>query len=80
MLSKLHDGSVAVEDPLTVSFRKLIADAAAKNHLPAIYGLREFAAAGGLISYGANLADLYRRAAVYVDKKNPLRRDEVQQI
>jgi putative ABC transport system substrate-binding protein len=62
------DALIAVEDPLTVSFRKLIADAAAKNHLPAIYGLREFAAAGGLISYGANLADLYRRAAVYVDK------------
>jgi putative ABC transport system substrate-binding protein len=62
------DALIAVEDPLTVSFRKLIADAATKNRLPAIYGLREFAAAGGLISYGANLADLYRRAALYVDK------------
>jgi putative ABC transport system substrate-binding protein len=62
------DALVAVEDPLTLSNRKLIADSAASQQLPAIYGLREFAAAGGLMSYGANLADLYRRAAAYVDK------------
>jgi putative tryptophan/tyrosine transport system substrate-binding protein len=59
---------IAIEDPLTVSHRSLIADSAAKHQLPAVYGLREFATAGGLMSYGANLADLYRRAAVYVDK------------
>jgi putative ABC transport system substrate-binding protein len=62
------DALVVVEDPLTLSNRKLIADSAASQQLPAIYGLREFAAAGGLMSYGANLADLYRRAAAYVDK------------
>jgi putative ABC transport system substrate-binding protein len=59
---------ITVEDPLTVGHRKRIVDFAASNRLPAIYGLKEFVDAGGLISYGANLADLQRRAAGYVDK------------
>jgi putative tryptophan/tyrosine transport system substrate-binding protein len=59
---------ITVEDPLTVNYRKRIADFAANNRLPGIYGLREFVGAGGLMSYGANLNDLQRRAAGYVDK------------
>jgi putative ABC transport system substrate-binding protein len=51
-----------------VTHRKIIADFAAKDRLPAVYGLREFVGAGGLMSYGANLADLFQRAAGYVDK------------
>jgi putative ABC transport system substrate-binding protein len=47
--------------------RRLV-DLAAKNRLPAVYTSREFVDAGGLMSYGANSADLYRRAATYVDK------------
>ena len=47
--------------------RRLV-DLAAKNRLPAVYTSREFVDAGGLMAYGANLADLYRRAATYVDK------------
>jgi putative ABC transport system substrate-binding protein len=43
-------------------------DLAAKNRLPAVYTSREFVDAGGLMAYGANRADLYRRAATYVDK------------
>ena len=43
-------------------------DLAAKNRLPAVYPSREFVDAGGLMSYGPNLADLFRRAATYVDK------------
>ena len=43
-------------------------DLAAKNRLPAVYPSREFIDAGGLMAYGTNLADLYRRAATYVDK------------
>ena len=43
-------------------------DFAAKSRLPAIYGPEEFVDAGGLLSYGANGADMYRRAATYVDK------------
>lgn len=41
---------------------------AAKHRLPAIYLTREFAEAGGLMSYGPNVADLWRRAADFVDK------------
>jgi putative ABC transport system substrate-binding protein len=59
---------ITVEDPLTASYRKHIADFAAGQQLPSLHGIREFVAAGGLISYGANLADLSRRAAYYVDK------------
>ncbi len=47
--------------------RRLV-DLAAENRLPAVYTSREFVDAGGLMSYGANSADLYRRAATYVDK------------
>jgi putative ABC transport system substrate-binding protein len=45
-----------------------LVDLAAKNRLPAVYPQREFVDAGGLMSYGANSADLSRRAATYVDK------------
>ena len=47
--------------------RRLV-DLAAKNRLPAVYTSREFVDAGGLMSYGANRPDLFRRAATYVDK------------
>jgi putative ABC transport system substrate-binding protein len=50
------------------SERRRLVDLAAKNRLPAVYGLREYVDAGGLMSYGPNTADLYRRAATYVDK------------
>jgi ABC-type uncharacterized transport system substrate-binding protein len=50
------------------SERGRLVDLAAKHRLPAVYPLREFVDAGGLMSYGANLADLFRRAATYVDK------------
>jgi putative ABC transport system substrate-binding protein len=48
--------------------RKRLVDLAAKHRLPAVYTSREFVDAGGLMSYGANSADLYRRGATYVDK------------
>ena len=48
--------------------RRRLVDLAAKNRLPAVYPLREYVDAGGLMSYGPNLADLFRRAATYVDK------------
>jgi putative tryptophan/tyrosine transport system substrate-binding protein len=47
--------------------RRLV-DLAAKSRLPAVYASREFVDAGGLMSYGANQSDLFRRAAIYVDK------------
>jgi putative ABC transport system substrate-binding protein len=48
--------------------RKRIVELAAKYRLPAIYFQKEFVDEGGLMSYGADYVDLYRRAAVYVDK------------
>jgi len=48
--------------------RRRLVDLAAKNRLPAVYELREFVDAGGLMAYGPDLADLFRRAATYVDK------------
>ena len=48
--------------------RKYIAELAMKNRLPAIYETREYVEAGGLISYGTDRIDMYRRAAVYADK------------
>jgi putative tryptophan/tyrosine transport system substrate-binding protein len=62
------DALITIEDPLTLDYRNQIADFAARHQLPTLHGLREFAAAGGLMSYGANRADLFRRAAGYVDK------------
>jgi putative tryptophan/tyrosine transport system substrate-binding protein len=59
---------ITVEDPLTFSHRKRIADFAASNQLPTIHGLREYVEVGGLMSYGTNQADLFRRAAGYVEK------------
>jgi ABC-type uncharacterized transport system substrate-binding protein len=48
--------------------RRRLVDLAAKNQLPAVYAIREAVDAGGLMSYGPNGADMYRRAATYVDK------------
>jgi putative ABC transport system substrate-binding protein len=59
---------LVIDDPATFLLRKRIVGLAAKSRLPAIYGPREFAVEGGLMAYGANLADMFRRAAVYVDK------------
>jgi putative ABC transport system substrate-binding protein len=61
-------GLITVDDPFTVNHRVQIIDFAARNRLPAMYGLRQFVDSGGLLSYGANLADLSRRGAEYVDK------------
>ena len=56
--------------PFTIGFtnRGQLASLAQKNRLPSMYGAREHADAGGLMSYGANTVELWRRAATYVDK------------
>jgi putative ABC transport system substrate-binding protein len=53
---------------MTFSAATHLADLAVRSRLPAITLYREFTQAGGLMTYGANIADLYRRAATYVDK------------
>jgi putative ABC transport system substrate-binding protein len=59
---------LVLSSPVLVSQRKQVADLAAKNRLPAIYPTTEYTEAGGLMYYGANTPDLFRRAATYVDK------------
>jgi len=55
-------------DPALFSQRELIVDLAARNQMFGIYPLPEYAEAGGLISYGSDSKELFRRAATYVDK------------
>jgi putative ABC transport system substrate-binding protein len=59
---------IALRNVLTATYRTRIVDFAAKSTLPAIYPDGEFAEAGGLMSYGVNVPDLWGRAATYVDK------------
>ena len=59
---------VVPDDAVFTAHRTQIAELALKNRLPFICSTREFVSAGGLMSYGPNTSDLYRRAADYVDK------------
>jgi len=61
-------GLITVRTPLLVGYRKQIADLAIKNRLPSMTEGNDFVEAGGLMSYSANDAESFRRAAVYVDK------------
>jgi putative ABC transport system substrate-binding protein len=62
------EGLIVLVNPIYFLQRKHIIDRAADNRLPAIYEWKAFAQSGGLISYGAVVGDVYRRAAGYVDK------------
>jgi putative ABC transport system substrate-binding protein len=68
MIGKRVGAVLIVVGPLTYLLRQTIANAALKYRLPAITNVNQFAQAGLLMSYGPNLPDLYRRAALYVDK------------
>jgi putative ABC transport system substrate-binding protein len=57
-----------IDDALFISHRPALLELASKARLPTIYSERQWADAGGLMSYGANWADLFRRSAGYVDK------------
>jgi putative ABC transport system substrate-binding protein len=61
-------GLSVVPDPALFAARKEIADLASKAKLPAVYGISGMAEVGGLMVYGPSLPDLWRRAAIYVDK------------
>ena len=62
------EGICVGTSPLFVSNRIDIVALAARARLPTVYSFREFATAGGLVSYGANLSDLYRRKAAMIEK------------
>jgi putative ABC transport system substrate-binding protein len=68
MAKERTDALIVVADPMFFDQRVRIADLAARQRLPSMYGLKEHADAGGLMSYSADFTDLYRRAATYVDK------------
>jgi len=67
-INQRADAIIVANDTLTQSHLIRIVDLSAKHRLPSIYASREFVDAGGLMAYGPNFTDLYRRAATYVDK------------
>ena len=62
------DAIVVVNGPEVYGLRKRIVELALKHRIPAIYGSGEYAEAGGLLAYGPSYPELFRRAAIYVDK------------
>ena len=67
-LAQRPDALVVLVDSLTTANAKAVIEFAAKNKLPTMYGTSEVIDGGGLMSYAANIPDLFRRAAAYVDK------------
>jgi putative tryptophan/tyrosine transport system substrate-binding protein len=61
-------GLVVLADTFTVAHRVQFILGAARNNVPAVYAFSYFARDGGLLSYGSDVADIYRRAASYVDR------------
>jgi ABC-type uncharacterized transport system substrate-binding protein len=62
------DGLIVLPDRLLLAYRKSIVQFMTKNHLPGMFPFREFAEDGGLMAYGPDYTDMFRRAATYVDK------------
>ena len=68
-MAKEHAGAfIVMPSPMLFGEHRRIVELALNNRLPGMYQAREFVDAGGLMSYGANLDDLFRRTATYVDK------------
>jgi putative ABC transport system substrate-binding protein len=68
MAKQRPDGVYVISGRLVTSNRKQIVGFTLKSRLPSVYPQREYVDAGGLMYYGADQADSYRRVAVYVDK------------
>jgi len=62
------DALIVVPTPFFTAQRKRIVELAARHSLPAMYGLREFPASGGLISYGTSITDAFRQAGIYAGR------------
>jgi putative ABC transport system substrate-binding protein len=63
-----NSGLFVMPDAFTATYRVEVTSLAARYHLPSVYGLRFFAELGGLLSYGEDLTDNFRRAATYADR------------
>lgn len=63
-----NGGLIVLPNPLTALHRRLIIAAAARDRLPAIYPFRGFSENGGLMVYGSDGRDIFRRAVAYVDR------------
>jgi putative tryptophan/tyrosine transport system substrate-binding protein len=68
MVQQKAGGLVVIGDPFLISQRERLVALAALHALPAIYPLREYAVAGGLMSYGASLSAAYRQVGIYVGR------------
>ena len=68
MVKERADAFIVMPSPMLFGEHRRIVQLAANNRLPGMYQAREFVDAGGLMSYGANLDDLFRHTATYVDK------------
>jgi putative ABC transport system substrate-binding protein len=62
------DAALVLASAIFISQRSQLADLAVKNGLPAVYQASEYVEAGGLMTYGASISDLFRRSATYVDR------------
>jgi ABC-type uncharacterized transport system substrate-binding protein len=68
-MTRARAGALTVlPSPTFLYERRRLVDLAAKNRLPTVFAFREYVDAGGLMSYGPDITDMYRRAATYVDK------------
>jgi putative ABC transport system substrate-binding protein len=63
-----NGGLIVLPDPIFSAHRRVIVGLAAKHRLPSVYPFRAFAADGGLVAYGVDLRDQFRRSADYVDR------------
>jgi putative ABC transport system substrate-binding protein len=61
-------GLIVLPSPITEAYREQVVALAARHRLPAVYGFRSFVASGGLVSYGIDTTDAFRRSATYVDR------------
>jgi putative ABC transport system substrate-binding protein len=68
MVAERAQAFVMFADPMLFNYRSQVGVMALRDRLPAISGPREYAEAGLLLTYGANLQDLFRRVAVFIDK------------
>jgi putative tryptophan/tyrosine transport system substrate-binding protein len=68
MASRSNGGLIILPSPLALVNREIIAKLAARHRLPAVYPYRYFVASGGLMSYGADSVEIFRRSALYIDR------------